>query len=200
MRRSAFLALFPLSLAGPPVSAELIENRRPPSPVGQLITKDDYPPAALRAGAEGRTVARLAISAQGRVTDCVVTSSSGNADLDAATCRAAVRATWRPALDDDGKPVSSTYTLPVRWALPKPAEPVEVAAMPPNLAVALELKVGTDGRVLSCRVLQSTLPAGDNPCGTLPVGQQLQPPLLRNGRPVGATVTQRFSREVTPDP
>lgn len=188
------------ALAAPAAAAELIERRRGPSPVGPLIGANDYPPAAIRAGAEGRAVASLEIDAAGRVTSCAVTASSGNADLDAATCRAAQRATWRPALDDAGRPVASTYTLPVRWALPKMDAPVEVAAMPPNVTVAVELKVGTDGRIASCRVIESSLPPGDGPCATLPVGQRVQPPLLRAGRPVGATVVQRFSRQVTPDP
>jgi protein TonB len=81
---------------------------------------DAYPPAAQRAGAQGRVVARLTVGTDGRVSDCSVTSSSGNDDLDSTTCRIARnRVRFTPARDDSGQPMTSTYTLPVRWVLPQ---------------------------------------------------------------------------------
>lgn len=81
---------------------------------------DAYPPAAQRAGAQGRVVARLTVGTDGRVTDCSVTSSSGNGDLDSTTCRIArSRVRFTPAKDDSGNPMQSSYTLPVRWVLPQ---------------------------------------------------------------------------------
>lgn len=87
---------------------------------GQYFGPDAYPPAAQRAGAQGRVVARLTIGTDGRVSDCTVTTSSGNADLDSTTCRIArSRVRYTPAKDDNGAPIASTATLPVRWVLPQ---------------------------------------------------------------------------------
>lgn len=86
---------------------------------GQFFGTDNYPPAAIRAGAQGRVVARLSVGADGRVTDCTVSASSGNEDLDSTTCRIAKsRVRFSPAKDDSGNAIASTYTLPVRWVLP----------------------------------------------------------------------------------
>ncbi|MGN6279981.1 MAG: energy transducer TonB [Sphingomonas sp.] len=85
---------------------------------GQFFGRDNYPPAAVRAGAEGRVAARLTVGTDGRVTDCVVTSSSGNNDLDETTCSIAKRRVrFTPAQDQNGNPIASTYPLAVRWQL-----------------------------------------------------------------------------------
>ena len=87
--------------------------------VAQFFGADAYPPAAIRAEAQGRVVARLTVGADGRVSDCSVTTSSGNSDLDTTTCRIAKsRVRFTPAKDDSGTAIASTYTLPVRWVLP----------------------------------------------------------------------------------
>jgi protein TonB len=86
---------------------------------GQYFGPDSYPPAALRAEAQGRVVAELTIGTDGRVTNCVVTSSSGNGDLDDTTCRIALRRVrYTPAKDQSGNPIAAKATLPVRWVLP----------------------------------------------------------------------------------
>lgn len=86
---------------------------------GQYFSADNYPPEAQRAGAQGRVVARLTVGTDGRVSDCSVTTSSGNDALDQQTCRVAKRSVrFTPARDDSGNPITSTYTLPVRWVLP----------------------------------------------------------------------------------
>lgn len=85
----------------------------------QFFGPDAYPPAAIRAEAQGRVVAALTIGPDGRVSACSVTTSSGNSDLDDATCRIArSKVKFTPAKDDAGNPTSSSYTLPVRWVLP----------------------------------------------------------------------------------
>jgi len=86
---------------------------------GRFFGPDAYPPAAIRAEAQGRVVAALTVGPDGRVSGCTVTSSSGNSDLDDATCRIArSKVRFTPAKDDAGNPTSSSYTLPVRWVLP----------------------------------------------------------------------------------
>ncbi|WP_294307642.1 energy transducer TonB [uncultured Sphingomonas sp.] len=87
---------------------------------GQFFGPDAYPPSAQREGAEGRVVAKLTVGTDGRVTDCVVTTSSNNRALDDTTCRIAkARVRFSPALDQGGNPITSSYTLPVRWQLPQ---------------------------------------------------------------------------------
>jgi protein TonB len=87
---------------------------------GRYFGPDAYPPAAIRAGAQGRVVAKLTVGTDGRVSNCVVETSSGNNDLDETTCRIArSRVRFTPAQDQNGSPIVSSYTLPVRWVLPE---------------------------------------------------------------------------------
>ncbi|MDB5707675.1 MAG: energy transducer TonB [Sphingomonas bacterium] len=85
----------------------------------QFFGNDAYPSEAIRAGAQGRVVARLTVGTDGRVSGCVVTTSSGNSSLDDTTCRIArSRVRYTPAKDENGQPIVSSATLPVRWVLP----------------------------------------------------------------------------------
>lgn len=69
----------------------------------------DYPAAALREERQGRVEIILAVSTQGRVSDCEVAVSSGSADLDDSACGSALRrARYRPATDTTGAPIAST--------------------------------------------------------------------------------------------
>ncbi|KPF51910.1 MULTISPECIES: energy transducer TonB [Novosphingobium] len=99
----------------------------PPPPVpgtprgnpGDWVTSNDYPSRALREGAEGTTGFRLEYDASGRPTNCSVTRSSGNQELDAATCQNLMRrARFKPGTQN-GQPVGSTYSSSVRWQIPK---------------------------------------------------------------------------------
>ena len=54
---------------------------------GAWLSDADYPSRAQREEREGTTGYKLQIGPDGRVTGCSVTSSSGHADLDEATCR-----------------------------------------------------------------------------------------------------------------
>lgn len=86
---------------------------------GQFFGPDVYPSEAQRAGAQGRVVAKLTVGTDGRVSGCVVTTSSGNSSLDDTTCRIArSRVKFTPAKDENGTPIASNYTLPVKWVLP----------------------------------------------------------------------------------
>lgn len=87
---------------------------------GSWVTTDDYPSRALREGATGTTGFRLSVGPDGRANGCEITSSSGNAELDAATCKyAQSRARFTPAKDGEGQPTSGSYTSRVRWVIPK---------------------------------------------------------------------------------
>jgi TonB family protein len=86
---------------------------------GEWFGPDAYPPAAIRAGEQGRVVTVLSVNASGAVDHCTVKVSSGSTALDDATCTIAMKHAFEPARDEQGKPIASLYTLPVRWALPE---------------------------------------------------------------------------------
>lgn len=78
---------------------------------------DAYPREALQKGIYGRVIALLSIDAAGTVTGCRIVSSAGPA-LNDGTCKAAARIRFKPPVDQNNKPLSSNYLLPVRWVLP----------------------------------------------------------------------------------
>jgi protein TonB len=92
---------------------------RPRGTPGTWVTSDDYPAAALRSGEQGRTGFRLDIGADGHITACTVTQSSGSAELDQTACRMLMRrARFTPARDAAGMPIASDYANNVVWTLP----------------------------------------------------------------------------------
>jgi len=96
----------------------------PPRLRAGVITNDDYPADARAMRAEGTTQVSLQIGANGRVTGCAITGTSGCAALDSVSCRLAQeRFRFQPAAAN-GQPVSSTYRMSIRWSLPV-ASPTE---------------------------------------------------------------------------
>ena len=82
---------------------------------GQIRDKD-YPESARAAGHHGATDTDLAIAADGRVSACRVTGSSGDADLDAATCRLVLkRFRFLPARDAGGHAVAGEVQYTQDW-------------------------------------------------------------------------------------
>ena len=103
----------------PPPAVDLSKGAQPRTAQNRWVTTGDYPPRSLRSGAEGTTRVSLSVNAEGRVTGCSVISSSGDSQLDSATCsNAQRRARYRPALDRSGKPIASTETFAVTWQIP----------------------------------------------------------------------------------
>ena len=82
------------------------------------IRSGDYPPAARRARIEGTVGATVYVGSDGRVSRCVVSTSSGNAELDAITCRLIEeRFRYDPARTLDGTPVADVAGRTQRWWL-----------------------------------------------------------------------------------
>ncbi|KMS55381.1 energy transducer TonB [Novosphingobium barchaimii LL02] len=80
--------------------------------------QSNYPTRAAREEREGRVGVRVQIGADGRVSACSVSSSSGSPDLDEAACDGMTRyARFDPALDDGGNPVSSNYSTAIVYKL-----------------------------------------------------------------------------------
>jgi len=80
-------------------------------------TVPPYPPIARRIGAEGKVTLRLTVTAEGRVNEAEVVTSSGRDDLDQ-TARAWIVAHWayKPALAN-GVPVASKTLATVTFSL-----------------------------------------------------------------------------------
>lgn len=100
-----------IQLAAPANASEPL----PRAPLQNFITADDYPQGADRAAARPVGVS-LTIGADGRVTECRVTSSGGNAALDAATCRLLrSRSRFTPARNAAGTPTTGTVNATIDW-------------------------------------------------------------------------------------
>lgn len=88
--------------------------------MGDWVTTGDYPLQDLREGHEGVVRVLLGIGADGRVTSCSVTGSSGFAGLDARACdRLRAKGRFDPATDSTGAKVAGTVRTAVRWTIPK---------------------------------------------------------------------------------
>jgi len=84
------------------------------------INADDYPPEALLRAIEGRVLVRIAVSAQGRASECATVATSGSAVIDETTCRVIRRrARFRPARDAAGRAVPARYVSSVTWLVPR---------------------------------------------------------------------------------
>lgn len=82
------------------------------------IRDRDYPREASRTKTGGDVETRFTIEANGRVSGCRVTRSSGDASLDRTTCRLIEeRFRFRPATNAVGEPVASQYGWRQSWWL-----------------------------------------------------------------------------------
>ncbi|UUR09224.1 energy transducer TonB [Sphingomonas glaciei] len=82
------------------------------------VTDDDYPADAIRNALSGTTAFALLIDESGRIADCTVTATSGQASLDTQTCALiSRRARFVPAKDAKGKPAKDRVTARIRWQM-----------------------------------------------------------------------------------
>jgi TonB family protein len=104
------------SLAPPPGP-----NRRPIAKgnPGSWVTQNDYPMSSIREEASGIAAFTLDISKEGTVSNCKINTSTGDPNLDEATCSNIImRARFYPATDAQSRPIAGTYSNRVRWVLP----------------------------------------------------------------------------------
>ena len=82
------------------------------------IKDSDYPRAAAKAEIGGAVIVNFDVGTNGRVSNCRVVSSSGNADLDGTTCRLIEkRFRYKPATDAQGRAVASVAAWRQEWWL-----------------------------------------------------------------------------------
>ncbi len=102
----------------PPPPVKQVEARSAVGSLQGLIRDDDYPQSAIERDEQGTVTVRLAIGANGRVTGCTVSSSSGSRTLDSTTCRVLTsRARFTPARDSNGNATADTHTQRIVWRL-----------------------------------------------------------------------------------
>ena len=95
-------------------------DAKPRNDPAQWVGTEDYRSNWIRQEMAGKARFRLEIAADGRVTGCTITGSSGFPALDQATCSlVSRRAKFQPARGREGQPVASTYTNTIDWRLPE---------------------------------------------------------------------------------
>lgn len=113
----------PTAAPPPPPPPPPTHTPKPPQPrnsPGSWATPDDYPTKAMREDRAGTTRFSVTVDAEGKVSSCQVTGSSGHSDLDDATCKLVTRrARFKPATNGEGNPTNGSYSNAVRWQIPK---------------------------------------------------------------------------------
>ncbi|OYY90753.1 MAG: hypothetical protein B7Y45_06085 [Sphingomonas sp. 28-66-16] len=93
---------------------------------GGRITGRDYPRGPFEAGIGGTLFVRYVVGVKGRVTDCTVVRSSGNAELDGVTCRLITeRFRFKPRRNAAGKPIPSVIVEDHTWVVDRPPPDTE---------------------------------------------------------------------------
>lgn len=93
-------------------------DETPPLLRSGRIKNSDYPRAAFEANASGTVSVQYTVTAKGRATGCTVTRSSGNLELDRATCRLIEeRFRYEPSCDARGNPVESGIVENHSWTV-----------------------------------------------------------------------------------
>jgi len=100
-------------------------DETPPRLKKGRLKNSDYPRGAGEAGIEGTVSVRYTVGIDGRVSDCEITRSSGNDELDRTTCRLIEeRFRYDPSRDARGHPVPSIIVENHSWIIkPEPAPP-----------------------------------------------------------------------------
>jgi len=109
-----------------PVAAPVAAAPPAPKPAGTNIKMDPkhplkigeeyYPDASKRANEEGRCIVTVTVSADGKITNESIQTSSGFPRLDEACLKGVHGQRMIPATED-GKPVEKTVALPIVWKL-----------------------------------------------------------------------------------
>lgn len=101
-----------------------------PKPI-RSFEAHDYPDDALRLGHVGINSARVAIGADGSVTECKIVEPSGVPSLDKQTCVGLVKRGYAPARDANGKALPSVTFVRVTWLIEGASGYDYVDASPP---------------------------------------------------------------------
>ena len=103
----------PVAVAAPPKPGTPI-RQDPKHPL--RIGEDYYPDASKRANEEGRCIVLMTVSADGKITNESIQTSSGFPRLDEACLKGVHGQRMLPATEE-GKPVEKTVSIPIVWKL-----------------------------------------------------------------------------------
>jgi len=174
-----------------------------------IIRADDYPEDALRAGSYGRVSLHLQITAEGKVSACAVTETSGSRSLDIVSCFAAThRAHFDPARDADGHAVAGDFRTGLVFGIddhiPLSLIPMTlgVKALPPGYAQPAKSQVwfGPDGHAVHC---ETTLSSGSAPadkiiCAVIQRDLVIPKPISASAEPALALRSYAVTLSTTP--
>ena len=107
-RVAVAVAPAPVPAAGPKTISTGVEYIQAPQPV--------YPSQSRRMGEQGKVVLRVLVNEKGKPDQVLVQSSSGSSRLDEAGRQAALRALFKPHLED-GRPVAVFVIVPLNFQL-----------------------------------------------------------------------------------
>jgi TonB family protein len=175
-------------------SPELIKN-------SLIMHERDYPTKMIENGDEGAVSAHLTVTADGRVSGCKVTETSGSEALDALTCRIATqRARFTPAHDEAGKAVAGDYWVAVTWGTNSDVTPISipmelgVKTLPAGYKQPAQMHVlfDADGRPTRCDTASSSGSAAADRAVCAAIAKQATvtpPPKSGSDEPAVATRT-----------
>lgn len=112
----------PAAPPGPPTPPRGPSKARGVQPKNQRSwaarIQENYPRRAAQEEIEGTVGVRVTVTPDGRATGCSVTSSSGSSILDSAACTDLERyGRFDPALNDDGQPISASWSTRITYKL-----------------------------------------------------------------------------------
>lgn len=173
-----------LSIAAAPNPAAPKYRATPLISPGEWLSDADYPKDAARAEIDGTTGFRLEIDKTGNPQRCIITSSSGSASLDNATCdKLMVRARFKAAKDAKGRPVTDTYNGRITWRLPDLNAPARLPSIPHMVKVTFY--VNPDGTTSDCTAtLNDVEPGPPEICATMVLNRHFPVQNDTSGKPV----------------
>ncbi len=216
------LALAASCLATAAVGAPASKAHRPipRSNPGEWFASADYPVSARIREQSGRTGFIVTVDTDGFVQGCTISSASGIAALDDATCALArLRGHFLPATDEAGKPVVGDWTSQITWRLPGdddghglPGEAEELAEIDrmdketerlmrdfDGFSSETRFTVQEDGRMTDCEQhFTGAVASRFTPFRCKDMPQVGEPILDEEGKPVARRVTMQFGISVDP--
>lgn len=180
---------------------------------GEVFHPRAYPPEAALRQVSGTVRFSISVGADGRVTTCDVTATSGSQELDEGTCEILRQARFNPARNAAGEPVADRVRQRVTWRQP-PFVPREVQPLqsyisysdyPPEAirrgeqgTVEFDLYVSVEGRVTACYVTSSD--AGEildqASCRIMMTRARFSPARDAQGNPVPEVVRSRMRWQI----
>jgi TonB family protein len=174
-----------------------------------IMTAADYPTAALQAGDYGVVSIHLQVAADGRVSQCEVTESSGSAPLDQVTCNIALRrARFAPARDAAGLAIAGGYRTAMTFGI---NEHQPLTTIPMRLGVKMlpagyerparvQVFFGADGKAIDCvtRASSGSADADRAICRTIARELRVTPP--RSGSREPAVAVRTYLTSLVPEP